>query len=164
MKLYPERTLQERFDEKWTPEPNSGCWLWLGSNDSRLGYGKMYFQGRNQMATKVAWFLKHNEIPDSKYDLCHRCDTPACVNPDHLFLGTPSDNQLDSIRKGRHRYSRGYGTDWNKARKRKVVRKEFCKNGHPLSGENLYICPKQWAQCKECRRQQVYAFKKRQRQ
>lgn len=161
MKLWRERTLQERFDEKWMPEPNSGCWLWLGANDNRFGYGKFCFRGRNQMATRVSWFLRHGALPEPKLNMCHKCDTPACVNPDHLFLGTQSDNQLDSIRKGRHKYSRGYGKDWNIARTRIVVKKEICKNGHPLSGENLYVCPKGWAGCKECRREQTYAFKRK---
>jgi hypothetical protein len=154
------KSIQERFEAKWTPEPNSGCWLWI-SGGNKFQYGKLYFNGRNEMATRVSWFLKYGQLPSPELQVCHKCDTPACVNPDHLFLGTMSDNQMDCVLKGRRTYTRGYGKDWNVTRTRKEVKKLVCKHGHPLSGDNLYICPKGWAQCKECRRQSVYSLKRK---
>jgi len=93
-------TLQERFDNKWMPEPNSGCWLWLGAYH-RQGYGNITVDSRSQLAHRVSWFLHHGFMPDPKIKVCHRCDLPSCVNPDHLFLGSQLDNMRDCFSKGR---------------------------------------------------------------
>src|SRR5438105_2492420 len=101
------KTLRERFDSKWTPEPNSGCWLWLGavSGGAWGGYGIIRIGGRNRQAHRISWELFKGEIPLGM-QVCHTCDTPGCVNPNHLFVGTQSDNQKDCNSKGR-RDSRG---------------------------------------------------------
>jgi len=85
--------LEERFSGKWMPEPNSGCWLWIGALDSN-GYGRINLHGRNQTAHRVSWTIHRGSIPDGLCAL-HHCDTPACVNPDHLYLGTMKDNTRD---------------------------------------------------------------------
>lgn len=98
-----------RFEANVIPEPNSGCHLWTASVSPR-GYGKFYIAGRHLRANRAAWELYVGSIPDGLRVL-HRCDTPACVNPDHLWLGTDADNQRDKVRKGRHpeqvRFNRG---------------------------------------------------------
>lgn len=94
-----------RFDESWIPEPNTGCWLWTRSTFGRGAgrYGRLKVPGRGSVkAHALAWELRHGPVPDG---LCvlHKCDTPACVNPAHLSLGTIADNARDRQRKGRTR-------------------------------------------------------------
>jgi hypothetical protein len=91
---------RDRFDRFVIPEPNSGCWLWLGATAN--GYG-MFSLGKNKLgrAHRIAWCFAYGDVSEEAQVL-HRCDTPCCVNPDHLFLGTRSDNMIDMIKKGRH--------------------------------------------------------------
>jgi hypothetical protein len=92
----------ERFEKKFIPVTDSGCWLWLASCNRR-GYGQFMMTTpsvRPQLAHRVSWRLYRGEIPDGKHVL-HKCDTPSCVNPDHLFIGTDFENVHDMIRKGR---------------------------------------------------------------
>lgn len=64
------------------------------------GYGYKWYQGKLWYAHRLAWYLANGEIPKGMY-VCHTCDVKACIRPDHLFLGTPSDNQQDAVKKGR---------------------------------------------------------------
>ncbi len=89
------------FNEKWMPEPNSGCWLWTAYVD-RDGYGNITINRKPTPAHRASWELFKGTIPKGLL-VCHKCDTPACVNPDHLFLGTHKDNIRDSFAKGRKR-------------------------------------------------------------
>ena len=96
--------LQERFEEKFIPEPNSGCWIWFASNsgeEDSLAYGCMKYEGKHISAHRISYELYCSEIPDGMQVL-HKCDFPPCVNPEHLFLGTASDNMNDMFAKKRH--------------------------------------------------------------
>lgn len=83
----------------------SGCWEWIGSK--RCGYGRMIIGSRKDgtrrsaSAHRVSYELTYGEIPDGM-EVCHKCDNPCCVNPNHLFLGTRQDNIDDRERKGRN--------------------------------------------------------------
>jgi len=88
-----------RFNDKYTPEPNSGCWLWTSVLNQK-GYGLLRVEGRFQRAHRVSYELFKEPIPNEMCVL-HKCDTPSCVNPDHLFIGTQKDNMHDMHRKGR---------------------------------------------------------------
>ena len=85
--------MMERFNDKYIPEPNSGCWLWT-ANTNQDGYGFFWLNGRNESAHRVSWLLHRGPIPDGLCAL-RRCDNPCCVKPGHLFLGTTSDNATD---------------------------------------------------------------------
>ena len=75
------------------------CWLWMAARDKN-GYGKLKLDGRMAMAHRMAYTVWVGEIPPKRLVL-HTCDTPACINPDHLFVGTHTDNARDRRRKGR---------------------------------------------------------------
>lgn len=100
-------TPQERFDARYIPEPNSGCWLWLAGGQ-KIGYGSITVNGRAERANRLSWLLHRGPIPEGLWVL-HKCDNPFCVNPGHLFLGTHLDNMADMVRKGRHATKHGRG-------------------------------------------------------
>ena len=88
--------------ENYIPEPNSGCWLWLGARN-RQGYGVVYPCGRigkQHRVHRLFYELYCGPILNGLHAL-HQCDNPICCNPDHIFLGTPKDNASDRVRKGR---------------------------------------------------------------
>lgn len=86
----------------------SDCWYWYGAMH-KLGYGLMNALGESK-AHRISWRLHKGEIPDGLFVL-HKCDVRNCVNPDHLFLGTQTDNMRDMVNKNRHRKTGPKGED-----------------------------------------------------
>lgn len=76
------------------------CWEWTGA--TKAGYGKFAMSGAqpSMFAHRVSYESAYGAIPAGKH-VCHRCDNPLCIRPDHLWLGTPKENMWDAIRKGR---------------------------------------------------------------
>lgn len=105
--------------------PFHTCWEWSGVRDAK-GYGAYHQLGGRARAHRVAWALTHGDTP-ADLMVCHNCDNPGCVRPDHLFLGTVKENLEDCSRKGR---VRNMLAEVHAAQ-------THCKRGHPLSGENL---------------------------
>lgn len=93
-------SLAERFWAKVNRRESDECWEWQGSR-LPAGYGRIAIGGRrNQYAHRLSYELHHGVMPDGMWVL-HRCDNPPCVNPAHLYLGTPSANMQDCAGRGR---------------------------------------------------------------
>jgi hypothetical protein len=115
----------------------SGCWEWTAARANN-GYGRISWKGHVERVHRVAAHLALGLDLRSAAVVCHRCDNPPCFNPEHLFIGTLSDNTQDMIGKGR-----GYAGP---------VPHTHCHRGHPLAGDNLMILGKhQQRRCRTCR-------------
>jgi hypothetical protein len=128
-------TLLERFEAKYIPEPNSGCWLWFGS-DNGSGYGVFGLRhGHNVYAHRFSFELFKHMIPGG-YEIDHLCGVRCCVNPDHLEAVLHRTNLLRSNNTfaGQH------------------ARATHCPAGHEYTKENTYVGPKGTRFCKPCRR------------
>jgi len=129
-----KRPIKDRF-EKFIFYSTDGCWYWLGYLDKK-GYGRVTQNGVHVLAHRFSYQINKGD-PGSLF-VCHHCDNPACVNPDHLFLGTPKDNMQDMHRKGRYKHP--YKT------------MTACKKNHPYTEENTFFRIRNGKRVRVCRR------------
>lgn len=134
-----EPTLQEYLQERSIPVPESGCWLWMTAQTEK-GYGKGRYPGYvTRRAHKLSWIAFRGEVPENLI-VCHKCDTPSCINPNHLYLGTNAQNQADKRRKISEAYAK----------------RTHCLHGHELTESNqkdwLDHTGKRYIICRECSR------------
>ena len=114
------------------------CWLWnAGKNYKDYGNFSVTINGcsKTYRAHRFIYEYFNGTIPKSML-VCHTCDTPRCVNPDHLWLGTVSDNAVDSVNKKRHG----------------MTKKTHCPKGHEYTPDNTYTRANRASRARECRK------------
>ena len=133
-------------------EGNTACWEWKACRNKVSGYGT-FAVGLKALGTKkamtahrVSWILTNGEIPNGLF-VCHKCDNPKCVNPDHLFLGTHDENMADKARKGRVNHPN--------------TAKICCKRGHEFTVENTRIGTRGERVCRACVNQRARENKRK---
>jgi len=95
-----KQTLKEGF-EKFVIKNSTGCWDWKGCCPKNPGYGQFRHEMKRERAHRASWILHYGSIPKKMF-VCHKCDNKRCSNPEHLFLATCKENNLDAIKKGIH--------------------------------------------------------------
>lgn len=128
---YERRPVADRFWDRVFPEPNSGCWLWMGAR-SGGGYGIIEDNCQRIYAHRLSYELHYGAVPTGMY-LDHLCRVRCCVNPDHLEPVTKRENTLRGISPT--------AVNFNKAR---------CIRGHLLAGENLRVWADGHRHCRQC--------------
>lgn len=151
--LLAEGKVLARFWSKVDTQSQDECWLWTGLRN-RKGYGKFHIGGSYEVATRVMLALQRGRALSSQELACHHCDTPPCVNPSHLFVGSHQDNMVDAVRKGRVNLGNLSRGEYNLA-------KTECLHGHPLTEDNLYVSKEGWRQCRICQRKNRAEWKRR---
>ena len=124
------KTIEERFREKYIVDKSGDCWEWTASK-TKNGYGWFRIGSKMRLAHRVAWFLTHGYYPEKPMQVNHICNNRGCVNPEHLYEGTPKQNTHDSIIAGTkvNHFKKGHKLS------AKLTRKEVDKIREESTGE-----------------------------
>lgn len=137
----------DRFNDLYLPDPNSGCWLWIGTVMRVRPWSAPLHQlfrpvfdrfGQRTFAYRFAYETFVGPIPDGKF-ICHKCNVPLCVNPNHLYAGDTQTNADDRVRAGRNQ--------------RHMALRTHCPKGHEYNKENTRILREKYRACRACERQ-----------
>ena len=141
MRGRPPIPIEERFWKYVFPEPNSGCWLWTASLDSK-GYGQIgKDRGGLTRAHQVSYRIHKGAVP-AGLEIDHLCRVRNCVNPDHLEAVTRREN----IRRGVSLVA-------------ERMRQTHCIRGHPFDEKNTHFTKQGWRQCRKCHSKYVIKAK-----
>jgi hypothetical protein len=129
---------QSDIDRFWSKvQKTDSCWLWIGgqrkNSRGNSNYGTFCLNGKDRYAHRISYLIAHNELSDD-LDVLHRCDNTLCVNPDHLWVGTHTDNMQDMFAKGRRKNAKGEqnGLAKLKANDVKEIRQRYSAGGISL--------------------------------
>jgi len=114
-------SLKDRIFKRKITINKTGCWIWHGHRSHGYGYIWVYEKKHTISVSRAIWLLKKGPIPDGLF-ICHKCDNPACINPDHLFLGTNEENIQDMIDKGRNAKGEKHGNSKLKVESVRTIR------------------------------------------
>ncbi len=134
-----EKAVQERFMER-VDQQVDGCWIWQGPvrGNEGMKYGSVWYQGGTIGAHQLSVILfkrfRRADLGSEDSLVLHHCDVPLCVNPEHLYVGSRSENSRDKIARGRCAHAN----------------KTHCPNGHKYTPENTYISKQNMRSCKAC--------------
>ncbi|MGH9640916.1 MAG: HNH endonuclease [Terriglobales bacterium] len=115
---------------------DSGCWVWIKYRHP-YGYGMFCTKRKNMNSHRAMWIAIHGPLTKQQF-VCHKCDNPPCINPDHLFIGALADNNRDMASKGRYNHQK----------------RTHCIHGHEFTAENTYRPPARPTKriCRTCQR------------
>ena len=130
------KTIIERFQEKYRINKKTNCWEWQGYLD-RDGYGQLHInQTKVNKAHRLSYEIHKGEI-SSNLCVCHKCDNPKCVNPEHLFLGTHQDNIKDKVSKGRSKHKENHPMVKLSNKDREAIKQMLDRHPATLSNKNI---------------------------
>ncbi len=100
-----------RFEKKFIKNTSNNCWIWTAATN-QFGHGMFsLYKGKTTGAHRISYELYKGSIPEGMF-VCHSCDNPKCVNPEHLWIGTHQDNMADMAKKGRAKGNPGHRPSW----------------------------------------------------